>query len=261
MIRFTVRTLLKNKTLWAWPGIIILFVLAIFTWGGISADPSSPSYFIQLANLNLPASTVINQIVSLIILISIIGIPTHFSENLKPDRASLLLSKPISRTELFFSDFAGMFIFSFIYTVITVVLIGLLTAIQGPIFPIQHFLALLIFLPLTLLTFYITIVLFLILTNSYLGAVLLGYFLTGFSSLFINVDQFLQIFGLTDTWFEFLLQVLAYLIPSAEAFQQIMRQIFNSGFSSIDLSLLGFAFVSCLPFSLLGYYLFRKEQF
>ncbi|WP_445665466.1 hypothetical protein [Fodinibius sp. AD559] len=261
MIRFTVRTLLKNRLLWAWPGIFILFVAAVFMWGDITADPSSTSYFIQLADINLPASTVINQLISVIILISIIGIPTHFSKNLKPDRASLLLSKPISRTELFFSDFAGMFIFSLFYTAISVVLISLLTTIQGAIFPFQHFLGLLIFLPLTLLTYYITIVLFLILTNSYLGGVLLGYFVTGFSSMLLNFDQFIQMFGLTDSWFEILLQILTYLIPSAEAFQQILRQIFDSGFSSIDVSLLGFAFLSCLPFTLLGYYLYQKKQF
>lgn len=261
MIRFTVRTLLKNKLLWAWPGIFILFVGAIFMWGDITADPSSASYFIQLGDINLPAGTVIEQLISVVILIAIIGIPTHFSENLKPDRASLLLSKPLSRTELFFSDLAGMLIFSLFYTAISVALIGLLTVIQGAIFPFQHFFSLLIFLPLTLLSFYITIVLFLILTNSYLGGVLLGYFLTGFSSLFLSFDQFLQMFGLTDTWFEVILQILAYFIPSAEAFQQIMRQIFDSGILGIDISLLGFAFVSCLPFTLLGYYLYQKKQF
>lgn len=261
MIRFTVRTLLKTKLLWAWPGIFILFVGTMFIWGDIAADPSSASYIIQLADIHLPASTVIGQLISVVILISIIGMPTHFSENLKPDRASLLLSKPISRTELFFSDFTGVLIFSLFYTALSIVLIGLITVILGAIFPFQHFLGLLIFLPLTLLAYYITIVLFLLLTNSYLGGVLLGYFLTGFSSLFLNFDQFLQMFGLTDTWFETMLQILAYLIPSAEAFQQIMQQIFDSGFTGIDVSLLGFAFVSCVPFTLLGYYLYQKKQF
>lgn len=261
MIRFTIRTLLKNKTLWAWPGIFILFVVTIAIWGGVSTDPSSSSYIISLGGLNLPTGIVINQLVSITILIAIIGIPTHFSENIKPERASLLLSKPISRSKLFLSDFAGVFTFCFGYTLISVLLLTLLTTIHGVLFPLHHAIAIIVFLPLILLSYYITIVLFLILTNSYLGGVLLGYFLTGFSSLFLNFNQFLQMFGLTDTWFELLLQILSYLIPSAEAFQQIMGQIFDSGLSSFDGSLLGFAFVSCLPFALLGFFLFRKKQF
>ena len=261
MIRFTIRTLLKNKTLWAWPGIFILFVAAITMWGRVSADPSSYSYAITLGGLSLPTGIVINQLVSITILIAIIGIPTHFSENIKPERASLLLSKPISRTELFISDFVGVYTFCFAYTLISVLLLTLLTTVHGVLFPLHHAIAIIVFLPLILLSYYITIVLFLILTNSYLGGVLLGYFLTGFSSLFLNVDPFLQMFGLTDTWFETILQILSYLIPSAEAFQQIMIQIFDSGFSGIDASLLGFSFVSCVPFALLAYYLFQKKQF
>lgn len=261
MIRFTIRTLLKNKTLWVWPGIFILFVVTIAVWGGVSADPSSSSYVISLGGLPLPTGIVINQLISITILIAIIGIPTHFSENIKPERASLLLSKPISRDELFLSDFAGVFAFCFAYTLISVLLLTLLTTVHGVLFPMHHAIAIIVFLPLILLSYYITIVLFLILTNSYLGGVLLGYFLTGFSSIFLNVDPFLQMFGLTDTWFETLLQILSYLIPSAEGFQQIMSQIFENGILGLNVSLLGFALVSCLPFALLSFYFFRKKQF
>ncbi len=261
MIRFTIRTLLKNKTLWAWPGIFILFVAAITVWGGVSIDPSTSSYAISLGGVPLPTGIVINQLVSITILIAIIGIPTHFSESLKPERASLLLSKPISRSDMFLKDFAGVFSFCFAYTLLTVLLLTLLTTVHGILFPLHHAIAIIVFLPLILLTYYITIVLFLILTNSYLGGVLLGYFLTGFSSVFLNFDQFLKMFGLTDTWFEILLHLLAYLIPSAGAFQQIMSQIFNSGFSGVDISLLGFAFASCVPLALLSYYLYQKKQF
>ena len=261
MIRFTIRTLLKNKTLWAWPGIFILFVVAITVWGGVSADPSTSSYVINLGGLPLPTGIVINQLISITILIAIIGIPTHFSENLKSERASLLLSKPISRRELFLSDFAAVFTFCFTYSLISVLLLTLMTSIHGLLFPLHHAIAILVFLPLILLSYYITIVLFLILTNSYLGGVLLGYFVTGFSDLFLNIEQFLPMFGLTDTWFETLLQIGSYLIPSAEAFQQIMGQIIESGFSGVDMSLLGFAFVSWVPFALLGFYLFQKKQF
>ena len=131
MIRYTIRTLLKNKTLWAWPGIFILFVIVITIWGGVSADPSGYSYAINLGGVPLPTGIVINQLVSITILIAIIGIPTHFSEHLKPERASLLLSKPISRDELFLSDFAGVFAFCFAYTLISVLLLTLLTTVHG----------------------------------------------------------------------------------------------------------------------------------
>ncbi len=264
MIRFTVRTLLKNRVLWAWPGIFILFVGAIAVWGGISPAPSSSSYLIELGDIDLPAGMIINQIVSMVILITIIGMPTHFAESLKPERASLLLSKPISRTEFFFSDIAGVSIIYILYAAISVILLALLTIVHGILFPFQHVIALLIFLPLTLIAYYITIILFIILTNSYLGGVLLGYFLTGFSALFINVEQFMKmvkLFGLEDTYAVTIFKIAGYFIPSAAAFQQIMQDMFNSGLSSIDLSLFGYAFATCLPFLLLSYYLLQKKQF
>lgn len=261
MTRLIQRILFKNKALWAWPGVFLLFVVVVFIWGDISSAQNSHSFMIGLGDLTLPSSAVIRQLISISVLIAIIGLPSHFAENLKPERASLLLSKPISRSELLLSDFGGMLAVSFCYTLISTVLLALLTVIKAGIFPYQFFVAMLLGFPLLLLTFYISIVLFLTLTESYLAGVILGYFITGLSSVFLDIEKFLNILGWEDTLAKTVVVILGYLIPSAGGVQELMNSIFQSGFSAFDGGLFAFTLVTCLPFGLLSYYLFLKKEF
>ncbi|MDZ7683638.1 MAG: hypothetical protein U5J63_18480 [Fodinibius sp.] len=189
MIRFTLRTIFKNKVLWAWPGIFLLFAATTFYWGGVSPTTQGASFTFTFGNATIPAGIVMSQITSFVVLMGIIGFPNHFANALKPERASLLLSNPISRSEFFFSDFAAMLTVAISYTFLSIIPMALLLGIEGGIFPVQFFLTMLIFLPLQLLTFYITIVFFLIITNSYLAGALLGWIVTGFSSLFLSIGQ------------------------------------------------------------------------
>lgn len=261
MIRFTLRTLFKNKVLWAWPALFLFFTWLIFAWGDISAGQNSYSFMVHLGELQLPSGIVVKQLISLVVLICIIGLPSHFAQNLKPARASLLLSKPISRTEFFFSDFTAMLGVSVIYSLASISFLIGLVAIQTGTFPFQFHLSLLLFLPFLLLTYYITITLFLILTNSYLGGVIVGYLVASFSSVFLNIDQFLEMIGWSGTFIESLFYFFSYLIPSAGAVESLLLSILNGGFSAFDGELFLFALVSCLPFAALSYYLFLNKEF
>lgn len=261
MIRYIQRTLVKNKVLWAWPGLFFLFALVIFIWGDISSAQNSYSFLISLGALTLPSQMVISQLISIVVLFGIIGLPSHFADNLKSDRASLLLSKPISRSEFFFSDFAAMLSVTFSYTLICVVFLALLTGIKGAIFPYQFFITLLFFMPLLLLTYYVAIVLFLVVTHSYLAGALLGWLVVSFSPFFLNAGQYLDMFGIQSTVIHGILGILSYTIPSAGGIEQLIQGMLRNGFSAFDGGLWVFSLASCLPFGLLGYYLFRKKEF
>lgn len=261
MIRFTLRSLYKNKTLWAWPGLSLLFVLAIAYWGDIASAHNSHSFILLLGDGRIPAPMAISQLTSFIVLFSIIGFPNHFAKALKPERGALLLSKPISRSEFFFADFASMITVTVSYALITVALLAALVGLKGGIFPGQLLAGLLIFLPLQILTYYITIVLFLILTNSYLGGALLGWLVTGFSGLFLNSDKVLQYFGWDSAWVQTTLDTLSYLIPSSSGVEKLLGQIYKGGFAALDGGMLAFVLASCLPLAALSYYLFLNKEF
>lgn len=261
MIRLNLYQLFKNKTLWAWPGLFLLFVIAMLYWGDIGAAQNSYSFTFILGEGEIPMSMIMSQLTSFVILICIIGLPNHFSKNLTPERGSLLLSKPISRSQLFFSDFVSVCTVLISYTIISVVLMAILLAVKATIFPVQFFLALLLFLPLLIMTYYISIVLFLILTESYLGGALLGWIVTGFSSIFLNSDKILSLLGLQSDFASTFMDILSYLIPSAGGVQKIITQIYSGGFSAIDGGLFAFVLASCLPFGLLSYYFLQKKEF
>lgn len=261
MTRFILRTLFKNKVLWAWPVLFLLFTLVIFIWGDISTAKNSYSFIISTGIAPLPSQMVISQLVSITVLFGIIGLPSHFANNLKSDRASLLLSKPISRSDFFLSDFAAMLAVTFSYTFICVIFLALLTTIQGAIFPYQFFITLLLFMPLLLLTYYVAIVLFLVISHSYLTGALLGWLVVSFSSLFLNIGQYLDMFGIQSNAIHGVMGFLSYIIPSAGGVEQLMQELLSSGFSAFDGGLFLFVLASCLPFGLLSYYLFCKKEF
>ena len=261
MIRLTLRTLYKNKILWAWPGIFLLFTLAAFYWGDISSAQNSHSFKLLMGGGQIPAGMVMSQLTGFVVLFSIIGFPNHFAKALKPERGSLLLSKPISRSQFFLSDFASMLIVAVSYSFLSVALLAILLGAKAAIFPIQLLIGILLFLPLMMLTYYITIVLFLILTNSYLAGALLGWMVTGFSSFFLNGEKILTMFGLNTDFAQTTLEVFSYLIPSSAGVEMILRQIYGGGFSAIDGGLLSFVLASCLPFGALGYYLYLNKEF
>jgi ABC-type transport system involved in multi-copper enzyme maturation permease subunit len=262
MIRYLLQTHLKNKVLWAWPGIMLLFVSVFFIWGDVSASEKGLLFFLHLGDLKIPSSIVLTEfLVSIITLIAIIGLPSPLAENLDPKRASLLLSKPISRTQMFVSHFSGVLLLSLIYMGITVFLLGALTIIKGGFFPVQALSILLIFVPLIIIAYYVTISLFLVLSNSYLAGVILGYFFTGFSGLFLDSDRFLEMLGWQDTSADIIISFFSYLIPSADGFNQIMNVTMAGGYSTFNGSLFVFALSTLLPFALLSYYFFQKKEF
>lgn len=230
MTKFTVRLLLKNKVLWAWP-IIVLLVAVIAGWHGeIQSAGNSYSFLIAFGDSPpIPGGFIINGLIGFLILIAVIGVPTHFSKNLDPERASLILSKPVTRTEFFLSEFIGVLIVTVFYTLITDIILAVLLLAKAGIFPHRLYLAILLYIPLYFLAIYISIVLLLILTNSYLASVLIAYFfIVPLSGLLYRAEPFL---GWDSELMVNIANGLSYIIPSTSGVERLMTG-FNSPMQS-----------------------------
>ena len=108
MTSLNIKLLLKNKVLWAWPVIAILLALFGGWYVGIQPAGNDHSFLFGFDGTpSLPTAFMIDGLTGFFVLIAVIGLPSHFSKNLESNRASLLLSKPVSRTDFFFSEFAG----------------------------------------------------------------------------------------------------------------------------------------------------------
>jgi ABC-type transport system involved in multi-copper enzyme maturation permease subunit len=261
MIKFSFRLLLKNKILWVWPAIIFFSVLEYGILGNIQSTTDSYPFLAKLGYRSFTTSAFLLKALPLVTIISIIGLVPHFDRNINSERAALIFSRPISRTEFFFSDFAAMLLVSFLYNLSCVILYGILVGIKAGIFPLEPFISLLIFIPLYILSYYVTIIFLLLITNSYLTSTILGYFLTGFSEKFLPIDNFLNMFGIQSPIGKELANILSYLIPSSEGIKLIMSSTLNNGFSALDWGLLMFSITSLLPLFLLSYFMFKRKEF
>lgn len=278
MFRFNVELLLRNKVLWAWPIIAVLLAAAIGFYGDIQSAGNSYSFLLAVGGNTLPSGFMINGLIDFFILIAVIGIPSHFSKNLDSERASLILSKPIDRTGFFLAEFGAVMTVSFFYTLITDIVLAVLLFVEAGIFPFQLYLAILFYIPLLIFTIYISIVLLLILTHSYLASVLIAYLLiVPLSSFFLNAETVLNMLGFNSDLLITLTDGFSYLVPSAAGAEQLMSGlkgsasagpmdqmmagVLHEGFAVFDWQLFGFVLISCLPFFLLSFYLMRKKEF
>lgn len=169
MIRFNCRQLLKHKALWFWPGLYLLFILAIIIWGSIEPATNGP-FLITLGQFPIPVWAFMFQALAGIVIICVIAYPKHYADTLDPERASLIFSHEVSRTEFFFTDFASILWVSFLYTLFMVVVIAILAGIEAGVFPIQFYVASLIVCPFYILCYYISVVFSSLLPNPALPA-------------------------------------------------------------------------------------------
>lgn len=282
MVTFNIRLLLRNKVLWAWPVLAVLLALLVGWYGDIESAGNSYSFLISAGDSPaIPSAFLINGLLGFFILIAIIGIPSHLSKNLEPERASLIFSKPINRTEFFFTEFAAVITVTFFYTLITDIILAVLLAAKAGIFPYELYLAILLYIPLYVFVIYVSIVLLLLLTGSHLASVLIAYLLIApISGFLFQAETFLNLMGWNSDLMVRFTDGLSYLIPSTAGVDkllagfggpppegsdvdvdQMMSGILYDGFAAFDWQLFGFVLVSCLPFFLLSYYLMRRKQF
>jgi ABC-type transport system involved in multi-copper enzyme maturation permease subunit len=282
MTTFNIRLLLRNKVLWAWPILAILLALLVGWFGNIESAGNSYSFLLSAGDSPaIPSAFLINGLLGFFILIAVIGLPSHLGKNLDPERASLIFSKPVIRSEFFFSEFAAVMSVTVFYTLITDIVLAVLLAAKAGIFPSELYLAILLYIPLYVFVIYVSIVLLLLLTGSHLASVLIAYLLVApISGLLLQAETFLNLLGWNSELMVKAVDGLSYLIPSTagvdklmagfespppsgggDSIDQMMSGILYNGFAAFDWQLFGFVLVSCLPFFLLSFYMMRRKQF
>lgn len=280
MFKLNAKLLLKNRTLWAWPIIAVLLAVIFGIYGDIQSAGNSYSFMLGVGDNMLPSSFLMSSVLGFFLLIAVIGVPFHLSKNLSSERASLVLSKPISRSDFFFAEFAAVLTVVTFYTLFSIAVLAVLLFLEANIFPYQLYLAILLYIPLYFFVIYDSIVLLMILTESYLASVLIAYLLIApISGFLFNAEQLLRFFGWDSELIVRITDGLSYLIPSSGAVEelffsvnrggapggevslsQMASGVLNNGFAAFDWQVFGFTLISCVPFFLLSYYLMRRKE-
>lgn len=245
MFQFNVKLLLNNRILLVWPLTAIVAPFIIGFTG--SAESAIASY---------------SFVSGIFLFLAVISIPSHLNKNLKRDHAALLFSKPVSRSQFFFSEYGAVFAVTFLYSLIAAVAFTILHLLGTGTFPFQFFLGVIIFTPIYFIVVYITIFLLLLVTDSYLGSVLAGYIVIPLVSVYLlKSEKFLTMIGWDTDFLLLLSDILSYLIPSVMSIDLITQQIITKGFTAFDWQLFGFGLLSCIPFLLLSYYAMIRKEF
>jgi len=255
MIRFTMHQLFKNSILLAWPILAITFVLIALIFGSTEAAGNNSFVITFTDNISLDSSMLTVQSFSIIWLIAMVSLPTHLVENLQPERASLLFSKPLSRTDFFISDIAGVFIITSLYALITALVFGLYAGMTASIFPVS-FLKAILCIPLYMLALYAAISLMVVLTESYMASVFVVFALQPISMVLFSFDELMPASG---GMLKAIAGVLNYTIPSTGAAQSLISKVLNT--ASLEPALAAHVLISTLPFFLLSYYVMTKKEF
>ncbi len=289
MFRFNTKLLLNSRIIWIWPVAAIVIAFIVGYYGDIQSAGNSYSFLLTFSNSPpFPSGLFIPGLIGFFILIAVIAVPSHLNKNLEPERAALIFSKSITRSDFFFSEFASVMAVVVGFTLFTDIALAVLLFAEAGIFPLQLYLAVLLFLPLYFFVTYVSIVLLLILTRSYLASVLIGYLVVPFiSAVLLRLEFFFNLLGWNSDFLLGLADVLSYFIPSSqgvealmsdfeaggsveinvdngsvgEAFYSVTSGVFLDGFAAFDWQLFGFVLVSCLPFFLLSYYLMTRKEF
>lgn len=255
MIRFTMRQLFKNGILLAWPLLAITFVLIALLFGTNEATGSNSFVITFTGSLSMDSSMMTVQLFSIIWLIAMISLPTHLVENLQPGRASLIFSKPLSRSNFFIYDIAGMLLITSLYSLFTAFVLGLYVVFTASVFPVQFLIATLC-IPLYMLALYAAINLMVVLTDSYMASVFIVFALQPISMMLFSFDELMPASGEILKTF---ISVLNYVIPSTGAAQSLISKVLNT--ASFDPVLAIHVLISTLPFFLISYYIMSKKEF
>ena len=255
MIRFTMRQLFKNGMLLAWPVLAAAFVLIALLFGSTEAAGSNSFVITFTDKFSLDSAMLTMQSFSVIWLIAMVSLPTHLVENLQPERASLLFSKPLSRTDFFVSDIAGVLITASLYSLFTALVIGLYVGFTASVLPVNFLIATLC-IPLYMLALYAAISFMVYLTESYMASVFVVFALQPISMILFSFDELMPASGGT---LKTIANVLNFIIPSTGAAQSLISKVLNN--ASFDLALAGHVIISSLPFFLISYYIMTQKEF
>jgi ABC-type transport system involved in multi-copper enzyme maturation permease subunit len=255
--------------MWLWLILSVIAVLVLGIWGDVQSVAGQKPFFLMLGAIPIPVSALLGVSLAAIVIICIIGYSKYYADALNPQQAALIFSKPVSRTQFFFSNFAATILVSFFYTFIMGILFAIMVAIKADIFPVLFYIACLIYVPFYVLVYYISVVFFITVTKSRLAGGLIGYFILGAStfllpSSFIYLHQGSGFAGLltnlSPIW-QGVTYFFRYIIPSASGVQQLWLPVLQNGFGMFHWKLFGFIIATCAPFFIASYVLVARRKF
>jgi ABC-type transport system involved in multi-copper enzyme maturation permease subunit len=270
MIWFTARQIVKHKIMWVWLILSVLFVLVVGFWGDIQMTADNTPALIINGAVPIPGSLLLLSSLSAIVIICIIAYSKYYADALKPQQAVLIFSKPVSRTQFFFSNFTAVLLVSFLYTLFMGILFAIVTGIKAGAFPILFYLASLIFVPFYVLVCYVSVVFFITITKSRLAGALIGYFILEASSFLIptsfitlHAHKSVTITGLPhfSPYWRGVVYFFRYIIPSSSGVKQLWMPVLHNGFGMFQWELFGFIIATCAPFFIISYLMATRREF
>lgn len=264
MTRYILNQLLRNKILMVWPGVYLVaaVLLTIYASAGYM---ERGGYYFAFGEAIMPAEIILTVLNGLVVLVALIALPTHLITNIEPGRASLLFTKPVSRTDFLVSDISatGMVIFG--YGILSALFMALFFLIKGGLFPGTIVLVLLM-LPLTVVTYYLNILLLGLLFKNYLLTVFFCYILVTLSGFLFSANELIAGLGIEAGFWPALFNVTKYLIPGAGASSALSESFLRSADETVSFhlqhtKLLLQYLISLIPFTLWAYYVIRKREF
>jgi ABC-type transport system involved in multi-copper enzyme maturation permease subunit len=268
MIWFTARQIIKHKIMWVWLLLSVLLVLLIGIGGDVQMGAQNGPFLISVGTLFLPVSILLAVSLTVIVIICIIAYSKYYADALKPRQAALIFSKPVSRTQFFFTNFTAVLLVSFLYTFFMGIIFAIMVAIKAGIFPILFYIACLLLVPFYVLVYYISVVFFITITKSRLAGGLIGYFILGASTfllpasfIFVHTQTQLTRLGDISPYLRGVIYFFRYVIPSASGVQQLWMPVLQNGFGMFHWGLFGFIIATCGTFFIISYLLVVRREF
>lgn len=264
MTRYILNQLLRNKILLVWPGMFLVLFLVFLIYATANHMPGI-GYVFEIGEAILPAEVVLSVMTGAVLLIILIALPTHLITNIEPGRASLLLSRPVSRTDFFVSDLSAVAIITFGYSFFSIALLALFSLVKGVVFPVPVLMGLAVF-PFIVMAYYINILLLALLFKNYLVTVFLCYVFAGLSGLLLNLRDLIAESGVEPGALVQIFEMLQYVIPGAGPASAVSEgfyraESFAAGMEIVSFGLIVHYLFSLVPFTGWAYYIIKKRQF
>ena len=264
MTRYILNQLIRNKILMVWPGMFLIATLLLMIYAS-TGFTDGIGYVIEIGEFVMPVEILMTVLTGSVVLIVLIALPTHLIINTEPGRASLLFTKPISRTDFFISDLSAVAIITFAYSIFSILLFALFFLIKGTVFPGAILIGLAV-LPLIVLAYYINILLLGLLFKNYLLTVFFCYILAAMSNFLFGVEDLFTAAGIELGSVLVVIDIAKYLIPGvgpasalSESFFRSSGEALNFGFQNFQL--LFHYFISLIPFTAWAFYIIKKKKF
>lgn len=185
----------------------------------------------------------------------ILGFSKTFMETL--NSASLIFSKPISRTDFMLENTQGIFLLTFFYCFCTCFLFSILFLLKSGVIPYQFVLAILL-LPIAIIALY-SLVTFLALSfESYPLTVFISFIYVGFQPMLSNSEMAQLNFGIENANILKLIEGLFFVFPNIYGGIQLMSEYIRGDFEIMSVFQI---LLSCVPIFIFSLFLIKRKDF